>query len=365
MGNRAIITSASNYNQYKMNSSGVGIYIHWNGDIESVRAFVEYCRLRGVRNVENDEAYAFARLTQIISNFFGGNLSVGVGNLNELDLIGNNGMWIVNKDWKITKNIWIRGDRINDEVKRVRNTLSKKQKNDLKDMLVLIDNSQPINSQLGEDYLRADEVPISELKIGDWVFEDINEQWHYDFYQHKETSGRFRYKVQGIGSDADEIFNGKRTFGIPYYIDDSGEVRYMYHTTYRKTKAPTKDQAKWQERIANSYWGSYEECEYEEDKETEAEENILEKYQYALTFNYYDDEGNTATYLHKTEKEAQEEIDQVFLDITKELQEDKNIPIQVKTSVNNSHTIYSLSFRTPYDEEYHPCVIATVSKIYF
>jgi hypothetical protein len=78
MGNRAVITLAK-----KPTANSVGIYLHWNGGAESVLAFAEAAKHFGVRL--HDETYATARLAQIIGNFFGGTLSVGVGVLRQLD----------------------------------------------------------------------------------------------------------------------------------------------------------------------------------------------------------------------------------------------------------------------------------------
>ena len=78
MGNRAVITMAK-----KPTENSVGIYLHWNGGAESVLAFAETAKHFGVRF--SDETYGMARLAQIIGNFFGGTLSVGVGILRNLD----------------------------------------------------------------------------------------------------------------------------------------------------------------------------------------------------------------------------------------------------------------------------------------
>lgn len=96
MGNRAVITLDKN-----INSNSVGIYLHWNGGVESVIAFGEAARLLGVRSPDSDPSYALARLVQIIGNFFGGTTSVGVAKLHELDCNnGDNGTFFLswNKD---------------------------------------------------------------------------------------------------------------------------------------------------------------------------------------------------------------------------------------------------------------------------
>ena len=68
MGNRAII---------KGKGTDIGVYVHWNGGYDSVRGFIEYCKLKGYRSPEVD-SYGLARLCQVIGNFFGGTLSVGI-----------------------------------------------------------------------------------------------------------------------------------------------------------------------------------------------------------------------------------------------------------------------------------------------
>lgn len=78
MGNRAVITM-----EKRTTSSSAGIYLHWNGGPESVLAFAEAAKHFEVRF--SDETYATARLAQIIGNYFGGTLSVGVGILRHLD----------------------------------------------------------------------------------------------------------------------------------------------------------------------------------------------------------------------------------------------------------------------------------------
>ena len=69
MGNRAVITTQD---------EKMGIYVHWNGGYDSVNAFLKYCELRGYRSPTEDLTYGFARLAQVICNFFGGGLSCGV-----------------------------------------------------------------------------------------------------------------------------------------------------------------------------------------------------------------------------------------------------------------------------------------------
>jgi hypothetical protein len=97
MGNRCVITTEP------YAESNVGIYLHWNGGIESVEAFVAAAKELGYRAPGND--FGMARLCGLACLFFGlaGDTSVGVGTLDELDLDGDNGVWLLDpNDWKIT-----------------------------------------------------------------------------------------------------------------------------------------------------------------------------------------------------------------------------------------------------------------------
>lgn len=128
MGNRAVIT-----NQRKK----TGVYLHWNGGRDSVEAFLTYCDLYGYRDLTSDETYGFARLTQVISNFFGGTTSIGVGAYDELDTDnGDNGVYIV-EGWNIVGREHFEGYEQNHYA--------------LEEMLLDIDASQP--EPLGKEEL--------------------------------------------------------------------------------------------------------------------------------------------------------------------------------------------------------------------
>lgn len=91
MGNRAVI---------QIKGSELGIYLHWNGGVESVLAFLEAAKQLGVRDPLKDDAYCLSRLTQIIGNFFGGTLSLGIGLAKTLDY-SDNGCYVIGKDFTI------------------------------------------------------------------------------------------------------------------------------------------------------------------------------------------------------------------------------------------------------------------------
>jgi len=97
MGNRAVLTTSTT-------TEGFGIYLHWNGGLESVVAFLDAARDRGYRNPASDEVYAMARLCGLIHEFFGveGSASLGIGCLETLDCNNSqNGVYVIGDNWSI------------------------------------------------------------------------------------------------------------------------------------------------------------------------------------------------------------------------------------------------------------------------
>ena len=108
MGNRAVI-------QFGRSKKSPAIYLHWNGGIESVQAFLDVAKDLGCR----PDDYGVARLAQIIGNFFGGTLSIGVDRAERLDRDNfDNGTFVV-KDWKIVKRLFVPDYRINETMDMV------------------------------------------------------------------------------------------------------------------------------------------------------------------------------------------------------------------------------------------------------
>ena len=106
MGNRAVIAfQEENWNTVQPDS--LGIYLHWNGGPESVTAFLDAAKELGVRR---EDEYGAARLCQIIGNWFGGTLSIGIGPCRTMDTDnGDNGTYVVdlkNHGWKIVKSFY-------------------------------------------------------------------------------------------------------------------------------------------------------------------------------------------------------------------------------------------------------------------
>ena len=181
MGNRAVITTAKR---------DLGIYLHWNGGRSSVEAFLKYCDMRGFASPEQDP-YGWARLCQVIANFFGPEgLSVGISRYSKDSNMnpGDNGIYVI-ENWQIIGRItpsYFSGEQYT---------------HSLDEMLQAIDEAQPKDQQLGE-VLRAREVATEDLKAGDTVY--------------MLMGGRYKpFTVLGFG-DEGRITNGHDVSGIPY-----------------------------------------------------------------------------------------------------------------------------------------------------
>jgi hypothetical protein len=105
MGNRAVIAFQDGSLEH-VQLNAPGIYLHWNGGPESVTAFLDAAKELGVRR---EDEYGAARLCQIIGNWFGGTLSIGVGTCRNMDTDnGDNGTYVVdleNHGWTIARRI--------------------------------------------------------------------------------------------------------------------------------------------------------------------------------------------------------------------------------------------------------------------
>lgn len=123
MGNRAVITTKE---------KKIGVYLHWNGGRDSVTAFLTYCKMKGYRTPESDN-YGWARLCQVIGNFFGGECSIGIDEYDVLDTDnGDNGVYII-ENWEIVDREFYNGAEQNNH--------------DLLEMLKDINKCQPEKEQ--------------------------------------------------------------------------------------------------------------------------------------------------------------------------------------------------------------------------
>ena len=126
MGNRAVISTKN---------KDIGVYLHWNGGRDSVRAFLAYCKLKDFRCPE-DDCYGWARLCQIVGNYFGGGLSLGIDKYENLDTDNwDNGVYII-ENWEIVDREFKHGPEQHEY--------------DLLKMLKDINESQPESERLEE-----------------------------------------------------------------------------------------------------------------------------------------------------------------------------------------------------------------------
>lgn len=136
MGNRAVITTKEGDKENK-----IGIYLHWNGGRGSVKAFLKYCEMRGFRKPEDDN-YGWARLAQVIANYFGKDgLSIGIDRVCNLDCDNwDNGTYLI-EDWQIVGREYFEGEEEDGY--------------NLKELLYEIDEAQPENQQLGKAFIEG------------------------------------------------------------------------------------------------------------------------------------------------------------------------------------------------------------------
>ena len=131
MGNRAVITTSKSLDVAR--STDIGVYLHWNGGRDSVEAFLKYCELKGYRSPETD-CYGWARLCQVIGNYFGGETSIGIDKCCNLDCDNwDNGTYVI-KGWKIVGRKYFENSEQNNH--------------DLEDMLFDINETQPEGERL-------------------------------------------------------------------------------------------------------------------------------------------------------------------------------------------------------------------------
>lgn len=156
MGNRAVIINKKDMKNWEISPNQIGVYLHWNGGRDSVSALLKYCEYKNYRTPDTD-CYGWARLCQVIGNFFGGTTSLGIDCAKNLDCgNGDNGVYII-EGWNIVGRKYY---------------FNSKEQNDysLFDMLYEIDSAQPKAEQLGKQFWAAEDLPIEAIDIGDKVF---------------------------------------------------------------------------------------------------------------------------------------------------------------------------------------------------
>ncbi len=99
MGNRAVIATSTD-------PKSTGIYLHWNGGVESVLAFLAAAKQLGFRDPVSNN-YGVAYIQALICVFFKEGMSTGIGPIAKLDCDnGDNGMYILGDDFTIKDRIY-------------------------------------------------------------------------------------------------------------------------------------------------------------------------------------------------------------------------------------------------------------------
>lgn len=103
MGNRAVIVSADTTKENA--NQKIGIYVHWAGDIENIENALDKAKELGIRNVEDDNQYFWARFCQIFANMLPSyDSGIGIDIVSNLDCHNyDNGVYYINKDFEIEK----------------------------------------------------------------------------------------------------------------------------------------------------------------------------------------------------------------------------------------------------------------------
>jgi hypothetical protein len=96
MGNRAVI---------QMQGQETGIYLHWNGGLDTVQPLLDVAKEYGIRG----DDYGIARLAQIFGNTFDGTLGIGVSTIDRLDRDNyDNGTYVINSQFNIVERLFKR-----------------------------------------------------------------------------------------------------------------------------------------------------------------------------------------------------------------------------------------------------------------
>ncbi len=214
MGNRGIVTTGERT---------LGLYLHWNGSRDFVEPFLTYCGLKRYRPPSEDMAYGYARLAQVVGNFFGGGLSVGVvpyTDDEEMCAGLENGVYLT-EGWRIAGRLLPWEGFRDPEVA------------DMQRSLHGIDVRQPRSEQL-KGFIDAPAVETSDLRSRDVV-------WLYNNFRkvdNRYQAGYVPAKVRGIGCG--EV-RGEDVDGVPYTDVFSGDnpfpetiaANYLREPSYR------------------------------------------------------------------------------------------------------------------------------------
>lgn len=167
MGNRAVILNKNDMlADGKINPNQIGVYLHWNGGRDSVSAFLKYCKLKGYRSPSTD-CYGWACLCNVISNFFGDGMSLGIDIASRLDCDNyDNGVYIIDH-WEIVERLYNHG--------------TEQANYDVDSFVLELNERMPeqnrMDARVLKELLKAEEIPYQELTVGDVIWTQYLGDW--------------------------------------------------------------------------------------------------------------------------------------------------------------------------------------------
>lgn len=167
MGNRAVILNKSDMlADGQINPNQVGVYLHWNGGRDSIKSFLKYCKLKGYRSPSTD-CYGWACLCNVISNFFGDGMSLGIDVASHLDCDNyDNGVYIIDR-WEIVGRLYNHG--------------AEQAEYDVNSFVLELNEKMPEQSRMDDNVLqkllKAEDVPYQELTVGNVIWAQSYREW--------------------------------------------------------------------------------------------------------------------------------------------------------------------------------------------
>lgn len=122
----------------------MGIYIHSSRGEDVIRALLMYCKFKGYR-ATNEDGYGWSRLCQVICNYEGGALGIGIGNYYQWGyslgkfLAEGDGIYLI-KDWEI-KGKYFDDEWVNRDIEESR----------MCELIKKINACQPVAEQMTEE----------------------------------------------------------------------------------------------------------------------------------------------------------------------------------------------------------------------
>lgn len=168
MGNRAVLLNKNDMlADGNINPNQVGVYLHWNGGRDSIESFLKYCKLKGYRSPSTD-CYGWACLCNVISNFFGDGMSLGIDTANHLDCDNyDNGVYIID-GWEIVERLYYKhgAEQANYDVNSFVLELNKR-----------MPEQNRMDDNVLQELLKAEEIPYQKLTVGNVIWARPCSEW--------------------------------------------------------------------------------------------------------------------------------------------------------------------------------------------